>query len=79
MQRFRPILLTSITTFVGLYPIMMETNVEADFLRPMAISLGFGILYATLITLILIPCAYMVAEDLKRYLLWFFGNKRSSE
>lgn len=70
--RFRPIMLTSVTTFAGLYPIMMETSPEAAFLKPMAISLGFGILYATLITLILIPCTYMVAEDIKQFFRWFF-------
>ena len=78
VKRFRPIMLTSITTFVGLYPIMNETSIEATFLKPMVISLGFGILYATLITLILIPCTYMVAEDIKNYLRWFFTGKKVS-
>ncbi len=77
IKRFRPIMLTSITTFAGLYPIMNETAIEATFLKPMAISLGFGILYATLITLILIPCAYMVSEDVKRGFKWFFTGKGS--
>ena len=75
VKRFRPILLTSITTFAGLYPIMNETSIEATFLIPMAVSLGFGILYATMITLVLIPCAYMVGEDIKNYLCWFFTGK----
>lgn len=77
-KRFRPILLTSITTFAGLYPIMTEKSIEAKFLIPMAVSLGFGILFATLITLILIPCAYMVSEDLKKCFGWFFTNKWKS-
>lgn len=75
VRRFRPILLTSLTTFVGLYPIMMETSPQAAFLRPMAISLGFGILYATLITLIVIPCLYLVFEDIKKALKWYIGKK----
>ncbi len=64
-RRFRPIILTSITTFVGLMPLMFEQSIQAQFLIPMAISLGFGILFATGITLILIPCSYMIGEELK--------------
>jgi len=65
INRFRPILLTSLTTFGGLTPIMLETARQARFMIPMAISLGFGVLFATLITLILVPCFYLVVEDLK--------------
>ncbi len=64
-RRFRPILLTSLTTFFGLVPMILETSIQAQFLIPMAISLGFGILFATLITLILIPSLYTILEDLK--------------
>lgn len=64
-RRFRPIILTSITTFAGLIPIIFEPSIEAQFLIPMAVSLGFGILFATVITLYLIPCAYSVGEDIK--------------
>jgi multidrug efflux pump subunit AcrB len=64
-RRFRPIILTSITTFVGLMPLMFETSIQAQFLIPMAISLGFGILFATAITLILIPCIYTIGEEIK--------------
>ncbi|MDH4319475.1 MAG: efflux RND transporter permease subunit, partial [Desulfobulbaceae bacterium] len=66
IRRFRPILLTSLTTFFGLMPMILEKSVQAKFLIPMAISLGFGIIYATLITLLLIPSIYMVAEDIRR-------------
>jgi multidrug efflux pump subunit AcrB len=62
-RRFRPILLTSLTTFFALTPMILETSVQARFLIPMAISLGFGILFATGITLLLIPSLYMVLED----------------
>jgi multidrug efflux pump subunit AcrB len=66
IQRFRPILLTTATTFGGLTPMMFERALQARFMIPMAISLGYGILFATLITLILVPCLYMVIEDLGR-------------
>ena len=64
IRRFRPIFLTSITTFAGLMPIIFETSIQAQFLIPMAVSLGFGILFATVITLFLIPCAYAVSVDI---------------
>ncbi len=66
--RFRPILLTSLTTFAGLTPMLLETDLQARFLIPMAISLGFGILFATFITLLLVPCVYLMLEDIKRFL-----------
>ncbi len=68
-RRFRPILLTSLTTFFGLAPMILETSVQARFLIPMAISLGFGVLFATGIILLIVPSCYLVVEDLKR----FFG------
>lgn len=64
-RRFRPILLTSATTFLGLAPMILETSVQARFLIPMAISLGFGVLFATVITLIIVPALYMVLEDVR--------------
>jgi multidrug efflux pump subunit AcrB len=64
--RFRPILLTSITTFAGLAPLIWEKSTQAQFLIPMAVSLGFGILYATLLSLILVPSGYLILNDLKK-------------
>ena len=64
MRRLRPILLTSLTTFFGLMPMILETSVQARFLIPMALSLGFGILFATVIVLLLVPCLYLVVEDM---------------
>jgi multidrug efflux pump subunit AcrB len=64
-RRFRAILLTSLTTFFGLLPILLETSMQAQFLIPMATSLAFGIVFATVITLLLIPCLYVMLEDLK--------------
>jgi multidrug efflux pump subunit AcrB len=65
IQRFRPVILTSLTTFAGLTPILLETSLQARFLKPMAVSIGFGVLLATGITLFLIPCGYMILEDIK--------------
>jgi multidrug efflux pump subunit AcrB len=65
MRRMRPILLTSLTTFGGLAPMILETSVQARFLIPMAISLGFGVLFATFITLLLVPALYLIVEDVR--------------
>jgi multidrug efflux pump subunit AcrB len=65
-RRFRPILLTSLTTFFGLAPIIVETSVQARFLIPMAVSLGFGVLGGTFITVLIIPCGYLILEDIRR-------------
>lgn len=63
--RFRAITLTSITTFFGVVPIMFEPSMQAKFIAPMANALGFAVLYATLVTLVLVPCLYVVLEDIK--------------
>lgn len=63
--RFRPVLLTSLTTFIGLMPLLFEKSTQAQFLIPMAVSLGFGILFATFITLILVPVNYLLVEDVR--------------
>ncbi|MBQ4863063.1 efflux RND transporter permease subunit [Pseudoalteromonas sp. MMG013] len=62
--RFRPVMLTSITTFCGLMPLLFEQQTQAQFLIPMAVSLGFGIIFATLITLILVPVNYLLTEKM---------------
>jgi len=64
-RRFRPIMLTTLTTFFGLVPMMLERSLQARFLIPMAISLAFGVMFATLITLFLVPSLYMILEDAK--------------
>jgi multidrug efflux pump subunit AcrB len=71
IQRFRPVLLTTLTTFGGLAPMIFETSRQARFLIPMAVSLGFGIVFATLITLVLVPCLFLIVEDLKQ----LFGTR----
>ncbi|MEN8772271.1 MAG: efflux RND transporter permease subunit [Akkermansiaceae bacterium] len=77
VRRFRPIFLTSITTFAGLMPLMFDRAIHAQFLKPMAVSLGFGILFATAITLLLIPTAYLALEDFKSLFrpLWRWYSK----
>ncbi|MEN8126487.1 MAG: efflux RND transporter permease subunit [Planctomycetota bacterium] len=71
-RRFRPILLTTLTTFCGLVPMMLEKSLQARFLIPMAVSLAFGVLFATIITLILVPALYMILEDFKTAVKAFF-------
>ena len=64
IRRFRPIMLTSLTTFFGLAPMIFETSVQARFLIPMAISIGFGILFSTVIILVIVPAVYVILEDI---------------
>ena len=63
IRRFRPILLTTLTTFGGLAPMIFETSLQARFLIPMAISLGYGVLFATLIVLLIVPCLYQILDQ----------------
>ncbi|MCY4636345.1 MAG: efflux RND transporter permease subunit [Acidobacteria bacterium] len=65
-RRFRPILLTSLTTFVGLGPMMLDRSLQASLFVPMAVSLAFGVLFATLVTLFLVPTSYLILDDLQR-------------
>jgi len=69
-KRFRPVMLTSLTTFFGVIPLMMDMSTQAKFIKPMAISLGFGILFATFVTLLLIPVMYVIYERLVEGLAW---------
>jgi len=73
-QRFRAIILTSLTTFMGLMPIVFERSLQAQVVIPMAISLAFGILFATVITLLLVPALYLILNDLKNV---FKGRKQA--
>ena len=74
VYRFRPILLTSLTTFFGLAPLMWNKSFDAAFMVPMAVSLGFGVLFATFITLILVPTSYMILDDVGRTMRRMFGR-----
>jgi multidrug efflux pump subunit AcrB len=75
VARLRPVLLTSLTTFAGLTPLIFEKSTQAQFLIPMAVSLGFGILFATFITLVLVPLNYLVLEDLRGFFARLLGRQ----
>ena len=68
VRRFRAVVLTSITTFVGLLPIQLETSIQAQFVKPMAISVAFGVLFATCVTLFLVPVLYFIGRDIRALL-----------
>ncbi|WP_413699917.1 efflux RND transporter permease subunit [Psychromonas sp. KJ10-10] len=78
-RRFRPIILTTLTTFGGLAPMILETSNQAQLMVPMAISLGFGIVVATLLTLILLPCLYLILEDIKQFISELFCSSKLHE
>ena len=73
-RRFRPILLTSLTTFFGLMPMLLETSVQARFMIPMAISLGVGVMFATVIMLVLVPAIYRIVADIQWVTRAFWGG-----
>ncbi len=81
--RFRAIILTSLTTFVGLIPIILEKSLQAQIVIPMATSLAFGILFSTLVTLILVPLLYIILDDIKRagsrFYLWWWQPTKAQE
>ncbi len=78
--RFRPIMLTSLTTFGGLTPLLLQKSVQARFLVPMAVSLAFGVMFATLISLVLVPSLYLVLDDIRQRVggawRWLYGSRR---
>lgn len=82
-RRFRPIMLTSVTTFAGLLPLMMDRSLQAQFLIPMAVSLAYGVIFATIVTLYLVPCSLMAAQDLggllDKFNEWYFRPFRKDE
>lgn len=77
VSRFRPILLTSLTTFFGLMPMISETSVQAQFLIPMAISVAFGVLFVTVVVLVVVPALYMIIEDARE--LWYGPEGKDRE
>jgi len=79
VARFRPILLTSVTTFIGITPILWETSAQAEFLKPMVVALAFGVLFDFFLTLMLVPALYGIGVDLNRFIrgLWY-GEKQPS-
>ena len=79
VSRFRPILLPSLTTFLGLAPLMLEKSFDAAFLVPMAVSLAFGVIFATFITLILVPTSYFVLEDIRLVFNLIFRSNNTND
>ncbi len=77
-RRFRPIMLTSLTTFFGLAPMILEPSIQAKFLIPMAVSLGFGVMFATVITLLIVPALYLAVEDAKNVWRWLMEQPLES-
>ena len=75
-DRFRPIMLTSLTTFGGLTPLLLEKSVQARFLVPMAVSLGFGVMFATLVSLVIVPAFYLIGDDIRRAFVWLYGRQQ---
>ena len=75
-RRFRPILLTSITTFVGLLPLMMEKSIQAQWLIPVAIGLAYGVGFALLVTLFFVPALYGIGADVKRFFGYLISGRR---
>ncbi|MEM8771423.1 MAG: efflux RND transporter permease subunit [Pseudomonadota bacterium] len=74
--RFRPIMLTSFTTFIGLLPIMFETSPDAQFLKPTIVSLAFGVFFATAVTLVFVPAMYAVGADIARFYRWAWTGEK---
>ncbi len=79
VARFRPILLTSLTTAAGITPLMLEKSVQAQFLIPMAVALAYGVLFATFITLGMVPAIYVILEDVKSFFAWIYGGPSKPE
>ena len=81
LSRFRPILSTTLTTVVGLTPLLFEKSLQAQFLIPMALSLAFGVFFATLLTLVFLPSLYLITEDIQGALCWLKSGewKKASE
>ncbi|PCH61006.1 MAG: cobalt-zinc-cadmium resistance protein [Gammaproteobacteria bacterium] len=77
--RTRPILLTSITTFLGVSPLIFFATGQTKILAPMAVSLGFGLLFATVLILLVLPCFYLIADDMRKTVFRFFGRKAPQE
>ncbi|MEM6411842.1 MAG: efflux RND transporter permease subunit [Pseudomonadota bacterium] len=75
-RRFRPILLTSLTTFVGLLPLMMERSIQAQWLIPVAIGLAFGVMFALLVTLFFVPALYGIGADIRRFFGYLISGRR---
>ncbi len=75
-KRFRPILLTSLTTFVGLLPLMMERSIQAKYLVPVGVGLSFGVLFALFVTLFFVPALYAIGADIRRFFIYLIKGAK---
>ena len=75
-RRFRPILLTSLTTFIGLLPLLLERSIQAQWLIPIGISLAFGVLFALFVTLFFVPALYGIGADIRRGAKFLWTRER---
>jgi len=76
VQRFRPILLTSVTTFLGIFPMMAERSTQAEFLKPMVVALGFAVIFALFLSLLLVPAMYAIGVDIARFFRMLWTGKK---
>ena len=76
VARFRPILLTSVTTFIGIMPILFETSVQAEFLKPMVVALAFGVLFDFFLTLMLVPAMFGIGVDIRRFFVGLWTGEK---
>ena len=70
VSRFRPILLTSVTTFIGVLPMIMDRSTQAQFLKPMVVSLSCAVIFALFVTLLLVPALYVTGVEIRRVFMW---------
>ena len=77
--RFRPIILTSLTTFIGLVPIMLESSIDAQFLKPTVVAMAFGIFFAAFVTLLFVPAMYLVGADISRRYKWAWTGEKQPD
>jgi multidrug efflux pump subunit AcrB len=79
LSRFRPILLTSVTTIAGLAPLILNKSFQAQFLIPMAISLAYGLLVITFLTLLILPVYLLFLNDMRVWIVWLWTGKKPSQ
>ena len=73
--RFRPIILTTLTTVAGITPLLFEKSFQAQFLKPMAVSIAFGLSFATMLTLLVVPSLYLIGNDIRRVIRWLWTGQ----
>jgi multidrug efflux pump subunit AcrB len=77
--RFRAITLTSVSTFAGVTPLLLERSLQAQFLKPLAVSLGYGVIFGTVVILVLVPSIYLILADVQRVVRQWLGLEEASQ